>query len=114
MTETESTAYPPDMPQVDLDGYVRASGRDAQFITETAARAAQLVKDKIGDADVPDAVLSAAILEVAANLYQRRQSSIGTTSYGDPEIMGNPMKPALDPLTPAWPLLRGYIGPGLA
>lgn len=114
MTATESTAYPPGAPMVDLANYVRANGRDAEFIAECEARAAQLVMDKIGDALVPDAVLSAAILEVGANLYQRRQSSIGTTSYGDPETLGNPMRPALDPLTPAWPLLRPYLGPGLA
>lgn len=114
MTETESIDYPPGMPEVDLANYVRASDRDKGFVRETEARAAQLISDKVGAADVPESVLSAAILEVAANLYQRRVSSIGTTSYGDPETMGNPMRPALDPMTPAWPLLRPYLGPGLA
>lgn len=114
MTATESTDYPPGLPVVDLAAYVRANDRDTAFVDETAARAARIVADKIGDATVPVPVLSAAILEVGANLYQRRQSAIGTTSYGDPETMGNPMRPALDPFTPAWPLLRGYIGPGLA
>lgn len=114
MTETESTDYPVGMPDVDLAGYVRASERDAPFVEESKARAAQLVSDKVGDADVPESVLSAAILEVGANLYQRRVSSIGTANYGDPETMGNPMRPALDPMTPAWPMLRPYLGPGLA
>lgn len=114
MTATESTPYPTGAPAVDLARYVRANDRDAEFTDECAARAAQLVLDKIGDAIVPESVLSVAILEVGANLYQRRQSSIGTTSYGDPETLGNPMRPALDPMTPAWPLLRPYLGPGLA
>lgn len=111
---TESMAYPPGLPEVDLAGYVLAAGRDAEFVNECKARAAQLVSDRIGDATVPEAVLSAAILEVGANLYQRRVSTIGTTGFGDPETMGNPMRPALDPLTPAWPMLRPYVGPGIA
>lgn len=114
MTATESTDYPAGMPDVDLAGYVRASERDHAYVEETKARAAQLVSDKVGAATVPKTVLSAAILEVGANLYQRRVSAIGTTNYGDPETMGNPMRPALDPLTPAWPMLRPYLGPGLA
>lgn len=114
MTATESTEYPAGMPDVDLADYVRASDRDAPYVTETKVRAAQLVSDKVGSAVVPEPVLSAAILEVGANLYQRRVSAIGTTNYADPETMGNPMRPALDPLTPAWQMLRTYLGPGLA
>ncbi|WP_114856467.1 hypothetical protein [Brachybacterium sp. YJGR34] len=114
MTESTAAEYPPGMPTVDLQHYVRASQHDSAFVTECETRAAQLVADKVGTATVPPAVLSTAILEVAANLYQRRQSSIGTQSFGDPETLGNPMRPALDPLTPAWPLLRPYLGPGLA
>ena len=114
MTATESTDYPAGMPDVDLASFVRASDRDTTFVQQTEVRAAQLVSDKVGSAIVPESVLSAAILEVGANLYQRRVSSIGTTGYGDPETMGNPMRPALDPMTPAWPLLRPYLGPGLA
>lgn len=114
MTETESTDYPAGMPTVDLQTYVRANARDTAFVTQCEERAAHLVAKKIGDNTVPESVLSAAILEVAANLYQRRVSAIGTTNYADPETMGNPMRPALDPLTPAWPILRSYLGPGLA
>lgn len=114
MTATENTDYPAGMPDVDLASFVRASERDTPFVDECKARAAQLVSDKVDAAPVPESVLSAAILEVGANLYQRRVSSIGATNYGDPETMGNPMRPALDPMTPAWPMLRPYLGPGLA
>ena len=110
----ESTDYPAGMPEVDLQTYVRANDRDSVFVGECEARAAHLVADKIGSATVPKLVLSTAILEIAANLYQRRVSAIGTTNYTDPETMGNPMRPALDPFTPAWPILRPYLGPGLA
>lgn len=114
MTVPESPAYPVGMPDVDLAGYVRASDRDATYVDETKQRAAQLVADRVGTADVPEPVLSAAILEVGANLYQRRVSAIGSTNYGDPETAISGMRPALDPMTPAWPMLRPYLGPGLA
>lgn len=108
---TESTAP---QPEVDLSAYVRASAHDAQFVKDCEARARQIVTDRVNGRAVPAAVLSAAILEVGANLYQRRVSAIGTTNYGDPETAGNPMRPALDPITPAWPMLRPYLGPGIA
>lgn len=97
-----------------LSAYVRASDRDREFVGECADRAVALVASRVGEQPVPASVLSAAHLEVGANLYQRRASAIGTTNYNDPETLGNPMRPALDPMTPAWPLLRPYLGPGLA
>ena len=97
-----------------LSAYVRASDRDRDFVGECAERAVALVASRVGEQSVPASVLSAAHLEVGANLYQRRASAIGTTNYGDPETLGNPMRPALDPMTPAWPLLRPYLGPGIA
>lgn len=97
-----------------LTAYVRASTKDRAFIAQCADRAVELVSSRVGEQQVPTSVLSAAHLEVGANLYQRRASAIGTTNYSDPETFGNPMRPALDPMTPAWPMLRPYLGPGLA
>ena len=114
MTATESTDYPAGMPDVDLAAYVRASDRDAAYVDETKVRAAQLVSTKVGAAVVPESVLSAAILEVGSNLYQRRVAMIGQVNYGDPETAVPGMRPALDPMTPAWPMLHPYLGPGLA
>lgn len=94
--------------------YVRANERDRDYLNDCATRAIALVAGRVGEATVPASVLEGAQLEVAANLYQRRASATGTSNFGDPEAMGNPMRPALDPMTPAWPLLRPYLGPGLA
>lgn len=111
--------------------YVRADQRDQTFVTECATEATALVLTRVTGAPVPEenpptieetaaatgipaAVLHKAILEVGANLYQRRVSAIGRPGYTDPETMGNPHRPALDPLTPAWPLLRPYLRPGIA
>ena len=110
----ESTDYPAGMPDVDLASFVRASDRDEDFVKACEARARALIAARVGDTPVPESIIWAAVLEVGANLYQRRVSSIGTTNYSDPETLGNPMRPALDPMTPAWPLLRPYLGPGIA
>lgn len=97
-----------------LIAYTRADSREHSFVSSCAVQALQLVRDRIGGRDVPEAIEQAAALEVGANLYSRRMSAIGTPSYGDPELLGNPARPALDPLTPAYALLRPYLGPGIA
>lgn len=114
---TESTApddWPAGMPEVDLATYVRSSGREQTIVAGIAVTAATMVAEHVGAAEVPDAVLSQAILAVGANLYQKRTSTIGTGSFGEAELAGNPMRPALDPLTLAYPLLRAYTGPVIA
>ena len=97
-----------------LFAYVSASERDRPFVAECAASADKMLADRVGDRQVPESVLSTARLEIGANLYQRRISTIGAANYGDPATSIPGMRPALDPMTPAWPLLRPYLGPGLA
>lgn len=97
-----------------LQAYVRADARDLSFVAECATTARELVAGRVGTATVPESVLRTAVLEVGSNLYQRRVSRVGTPSFGDPEVMGNPHRPALDPMTPAWPILRPYLDPGIA
>lgn len=99
---------------MDLATYVRSNGREQTAVDGIALSAATMVAKRIGTSSVPDAVLSQAILAVGANLYQKRASSIGTAGYGDPELTGNPMRPALDPMTQAWPLLTPYLGAAIA
>lgn len=114
---SESTApddWPAGMPQVDLATYVMSNGREQTLVDGLALSAATMVAKRIGSAVVPDAVLSQAILAVGANLYQKRTSTIGTGSFGEAELAGNPMRPALDPMTQAWPLLSPFVGPVIA
>lgn len=99
---------------MDLASYVRSNDREQALVDGLASAAAQMVADHIGSATVPDAVLSQAILAVGANLFQKRTSATGTGSFADAELVGNPMRPALDPLTQAYPLLRKYTGPVIA
>lgn len=115
MTESTASKWPAGMPEVDLGSYVRSSGREENLVTGLATAAASMVAKRVGSTtDIPDAVLSQAILAVGANLYQKRTSATGTGSFGDAELAGNPMRPALDPMTQAWPLLTPYLGPAIA
>lgn len=102
------------MAETSLSDYVRADPRDEAFVQECADTASQLVGERVGAADVPAQVRSQAVLEVGANLYQRRLNRQGAPSFTDPEMMASPHRPALDPMTPAWPLLRPYLEPGIA
>lgn len=114
MSESTAQDWPAGMPEVDLGSYVRSSGRESELVNELATAAATMVARSIGSAEVPDAVLSQAILAVGANLYQKRTSATGAGSYDSSELAGNPMRPALDPMTQAWPLLRPYVGVAIA
>ena len=100
--------------QRSLSAYVKASDRDQEFVQACEARARAIVASRVGSAEVPPVIIWGAVLEVGANLYQRRVSLMGTSNYNDPELAVPGMRPALDPMTPAWPLLRPYLGPGLA
>ena len=93
----------------DLAAYVLADSSDLDFVTECAHTATCLVENKIGRARVPDSVRKAAILEVGANLFNRRMSSRDSATGVDADTSPAFFRPALDPLTPAWPLLRPFL-----
>ncbi len=96
---------------VTLAQYVNAVGSDS-FVTDCEAEAKELVDQHIGDVTgVPPAIKARAVLEVGANLYQRRQAQSGTGGLTDPEV--SPMRVARDPLRPAYPILNPYLGPGI-
>lgn len=103
------------MAETDLFDYVRADPTDREFVTECAATASSLVGERVGEnTRVPAEVRAQAVLEVGANLFQRRLNRQGQPSFTDPDFMQSPHRPALDPMTPAWPLLRPYLEPGIA
>lgn len=114
MTESTASTWPTGMPQVDLGTYVRSNDREKNLVADLTLAAATMVAQRVGEAEVPDAVLSQAILAVGANLYQKRTSTTGAGSFDAAELAGNPMRPALDPMTQAWPLLTPYLGSAIA
>ncbi|NMW64788.1 hypothetical protein HHJ78_04405 [Mobiluncus mulieris] len=97
-----------------LAQYVQAPPVDAEFIAQCETSAVALVKKRLGDTAIPEAIMQAAVLEVGANLYNRRTSRRDIGVFGDAETQAPYQRPALDPLTPAMPILRPYLTPAIA
>ena len=97
-----------------LAEYVQAPPEDAGFIDQCEKAATDIVAARTGGVAIPEAVLAAATLEVAANLYNRRTSRRDLGVFGDAETAAPYQRPALDPFTPALPILRPYLPPPVA
>lgn len=96
-----------------LSTYVNAPQGD-EYVAQCAQVAHDLITRYIGAHPVPTSVVQQALNEVGANLYQRRSHDRDTSNGVD--IDGAPafFRPALDPLTPAYPIIRPYLSPGIA
>lgn len=83
-------------------------------LTELAtisAQAVELVEHHIGTVNVPVIIVELASLEVARELYTRRDAPGGVLStFGDV----GPVRLARDPLKAAYPILVPYLGGGFA
>jgi len=97
-----------------LAQYVRADTGDLAFVTECEAAAHQLVSQLVGDVTIPAEPLAAALLDVGANLYQRRITQHDMPDFAGDGTITSPWRPARDPLTAARAILRPWLGPGLA
>lgn len=98
-----------------LADYVLADPSDNEWVSQCAVSAQALVDSKIGGVPVPDEIRRSAILEVGANLFNRRSSSRDSGTGVDADTSPAFFRPALDPLTPAWPILAPYLrGVGIA
>jgi len=89
--------------------YVHATSGDRQFVAECTTSAAALVDRFIGTSQVPSDIRRSAIMEVTANLFNRRSSSRDASTALDADSTASFFRPALDPLTPAYPLLRPFM-----
>lgn len=115
MPETKDDSAPVSVE--DLAKYVAAPrSADRAFLDECLTAAVALIAEKVNAEKVPPALLNSATKQVAGNLYQRRQSSLERAGLGDGADMQLAFhRPALDPLTPAWPLLATWRkGTGIA
>lgn len=97
-----------------LADYVAADETDGDFIEHCARAARRRVTDYVADHVVPADIMIAAMLEVGANLFQRRQNSRDNAIIGEGDMTPAFYRPALDPLTPARAMLRPYLGPAIA
>ncbi|NQX26835.1 hypothetical protein HQQ81_05650 [Microbacteriaceae bacterium VKM Ac-2854] len=96
-----------------LDWYVQALGEDKEFATESAAEAEALVAGFLVGAPgaVPTAIRARAVLEVGADLYFRKASRNGITSFEGLDVA--PMRISRNPLAAAYDLFRPFLVMGL-
>ena len=98
--------------------FVEALG-DPELVEEaqsSQAEADDLVGGFVGAENpfgVPQTILNRCILEVAADLFFRRQSRNGVMPF-DGGMEAQPLRIRNDPLAGIYPLLRVYIPSGLA
>lgn len=103
-------------------GYVGAPDADDTFVGEVTGEAAVLVVNFIGTAGVrepdgtgqgrvPYQVASRAIVEVASELFHRRNAPNGLAQFAGLE--GAPVRVARDPMLGAYPLLTPFVGGGI-
>lgn len=98
-----------------LAAYVLADPSDFEHVGQCAQTATLLVDQKIAGVRIPEQIRRAAILEVGANLFNRRASARDSATAVDADTAPAFFRPALDPITPAWPLLAPYLkGTGIA
>ena len=83
------------------------------YVRQCWDEAAALVGRHIGDADVPATIRTRATIEVGAELYNRQNAPSGVLNQAT-EFGGTPTRVARDPMVAAYPLLRPWVGQGLA
>lgn len=100
------------MSATNLKAYVNASEDDMTFVESCFVTATQLVDSYVGSANVPVDVIERAYLEVGSELFHRRQAPNGVAQFTT--LDGSAIRIARDPMVGAYPLLRKYVGWGIA
>jgi len=97
---------------IDLKSYVNGSVDDLEFIQSCEYQAQDLVDGYVGLAIVPLTILERAYLEVGSELFHRRSAPNGVAQFTT--LDGSAIRIARDPMVGAYPLLRRYVGWGIA
>lgn len=100
------------MLQTSLSEFVDDKGESPCFVEECEAEAQALVARHIGGRKVPEEIQRRAILEVGADLYNRRQARNGVVGFDSVDL--TPLRIARDPMKAAYDLLDPYLGPVIA
>lgn len=82
-------------------------------ITRDLATAMDLVAAHVGSGAVPESVLASAVLDVASDLYSRRQHHNGVVTFDSPDGI-TAMRVNRDPMAAAYPILRPYVSPPIS
>ena len=98
----------------ELARYVNGKAGDA-YLTQCVTEAVELVGTLVARSTVPDAVLNRARIEVAAELFHRKQARSGVAQFdGGPESGPEIVRIGNDPLRAVRPMLRPYLKGGFA
>lgn len=96
-----------------VTAFVGASPADATFVDECLSQAQGLVDPYAAGCVVPDADTASfaaasdrAVLEVASELFHRRQAPMGMSQYAAEGVA--PIRVARDPMVAAYPLLKQW------
>ena len=123
MTVTPPEPLPEDPLRERLAAFVKAPDTDDPFLQDCTNEARALVTEA-ADATggrrrqgteylaLPGDVFDRAVLEVAADLYHRRQTRLGVAGFADTDL--NPIRIPRDPLAAARGFLAPYLKGGFA
>lgn len=81
------------------------TGEHTALIADSLSEALTLVAKYVGTAPVAEALRDRAVLEVAADLFHRRNAPNGITNQFD-IADGQPLRISRDPMAPAYKILR--------
>lgn len=100
------------MTVADLKAYVSPSQplrpSDDAYAATCWEQAQALITQYVGSATVPTAIVDRATLEVAAELFHRRQAPSGITQFATPEGSAG-IRVARDPMIAAYDLLSPFL-----
>jgi len=97
----------------ELEEYVGASAADSTLLEQCSDTAQALVSAYIGEHEIPTPILHRAAMEVAAELFHRRNAPGGIRQA--PTLEGSaPVRMARDPMLAAYPLLDRFLPKGIA
>jgi hypothetical protein len=100
------------MPTVsELREYVGTSTTDNDFLHSCIEQGQALVVAYVGRHSVPDTVFESCVLQVAAEVFHRRQAPNGIAQFSTMD--GAPIRVARDPMTSVYPILGRYVGQGV-
>lgn len=101
----------------ELQAYVGASDADSALLSTCLETSNALIDNFVGSPDNPiyleaAPIVNLAILQVAAELFQRRAAPNGITQFATIDGSAG-MRVARDPMQSVYPLLRPWVGLGI-
>lgn len=96
----------------DLKGYINSPTADDVFLQSCLDQAEELVTGYVGATpSVPNLILDRATLEVAAEMYHRKNMVSGSSQFTSFDGGPTPVRGPRDPLTMVYPMLNRWMVP---